>query len=129
MPDPKFERALKKFNYFNDQGLTKKKIGGKKENQNSKPKLSTSITENISKEVMSTKSEKIENSKMFLIESLQSHLKKFESDIRIVQKYVRHNREGSEQWKVVFYLCDPSPLALYDACDHPTAAGVIISIL
>ena len=36
---------------------------------------------------------------------------------------------ASEQWKEVFYLCDPSPLALYDACDHPTAAGVIISIL
>ena len=23
----------------------------------------------------------------------------------------------------MFYLCDPSPLALYDACDHPTTSG------
>ena len=29
----------------------------------------------------------------------------------------------AEQQKEVFYLCDPSPLALYDACDHPTTSG------
>ena len=39
-----------------------KKIGGKKDDQRSKPKLSASIAKNISKEAINTKNEKIENS-------------------------------------------------------------------
>lgn len=49
--------------------------------------------------------EKIENSKMFLIESLQSHLKKFESDFIPIPK-VLWNKNVSELGAVFHYLYD-----------------------